>query len=234
MKKSILVLAAIIGSYFAQAQVNFGGQVGFLSSSNIETYDGIKKAGKKSVFGFRIGAFAEMPVIGGIFFNPALNFVSKGGKHSSSLIIFGATSISESEITTNYLEIPLNFIYKINLEKGRFYFGAGPVVGFGLGGKAKGSGTSTGSFIGIPINQNTSYDTKIKFDGKRDATDGKVHLKALEMGANLLVGFEMRNGIRLQINFNSNFTNLSPDVKNSFTNTNRGFTIGYKFGAAKK
>jgi hypothetical protein len=234
MKKGILVLAAAFGSYFVQAQVSFGGQAGVLSSSAKQTYDGKEEGDKKSIIGFRIGAFAEMPISGGIFFNPALNFVSKGGKYSSSTTANGITNKSESSETTSYLEIPLNFTYKLDAENGGVFFGAGPVLGFGIGGKAKFSSSTTGNVLGNPINQSSSGSVKVKFDGKKNATDSDAHLKALEFGANIFVGYEMSNGIRAQLSFNPNFSNLSPEDKTSYKNTTIGLTIGYKFGGSKK
>jgi hypothetical protein len=42
-----------------------------------------------------------------------------------------------AELQLNYLEIPVNLVYKPVLGAGRLLLGFGPYVGFGLGGKLK-------------------------------------------------------------------------------------------------
>ncbi len=235
MKKIYLILLTLCGSNFVKAQTTFGVQAGILNSKvkieeGNETYPGAK-----SSVGFRIGAFAEIPVSGNFYFSPGLNFVAKGGKFKTTETnsILGNTFIntSEEDYKTNYLELPLNFTYKLNQEGGLF-FGAGPVIGLGIGGKAKSSlnVTRNGSVISA---EEASAD--VKFDGKENATGDDLHLKALEFGANAFVGYALKNGFRAQLSFNPAFSNISPESNFSYKNTYYlGLTIGYTFSTKTK
>ncbi len=236
MKKEILVLLVTLSSYFAKAQVKLGGQIGFLNSSLRSTLDGKKVEGRHTVTGVRIGVFAEIPITDEIFFNPALNFASKGGRFytSTTAPLFGPTIINESKTTFNYLEMPLNFTYKLDEEINGVFFGAGPVLAVGFNGETRSASTTTGQFLGVPVNEATSTSGEVIFDGKKNAKDNNKHFKAFDFGANFFVGYEFRNGIRVQLIYNPSFVNISPDDKTNIKNTNLGFTIGYKFGGSKK
>lgn len=163
-----------------------------------------------SKVGLTVGVFTEVPVSTNFLFRPELNYTQKGGKVKTSV---GTTSY-ESKLTLNYLELPLNFVYKAS---GGFFVGAGPVLGYGMSGKIK---TKTGS---------TSTDDKIKFGG--DASDD---LKAFEFAANLLAGYQVGNSIIITVLYNMGLSNLSNDSDETFKNRFFGIKLGKTFGSSKK
>ncbi len=222
MKKTIIALTTALTVVTAQAQTKFGAQLGFLSSKvNIED-NGQELKGLKNKGGIKIGVFAEIGISNGIYFTPALNYVNKGAKLKETVDIAGSGTSYTTKFITNYVEIPLAFTYKANGTNG-FFASAGPVIGLGIGGKLKTK--VSGSINGL----DDTPDAKVKFDGKKDATDDNFHLKALEIGATIAAGYELENGLRFQLSFNPNFSNLAPEDKAVYRNSYFALGVGLRF-----
>jgi hypothetical protein len=62
----------------------------------------------------------------GTYLQPGVLYSQKGAEFEDS-----------AELQLNYIEIPVNLVYKPVLGAGRLLLGFGPYVGFGLGGKLK-------------------------------------------------------------------------------------------------
>lgn len=201
MKKLFLlmVVAIISQSTFSQ----FGVQAG-LTMATLK-FDDLGDVDKKTKIGFTAGVFNNMPLSTNIIFRPGLNFTQKGGKFEESG--------EKATFTFNYLELPLDFIYKA---PGGFFVGAGPTLGYGLSGKVKYSGS------GIDDEED------LEFGSDEDKDD----LKAFEFSGNLLAGYQISNGIFISVNYNFGFSNLSfdndVDVKNSYIGIRIGKVIGAK------
>jgi hypothetical protein len=230
MKKVLLFTAFAVAGFATQAQVKFGAHAGVnVASVNSESTSGTttRKLKYDSKVGFTLGVVAEIPIATSLFFRPELNFIQKGGKNEESEVIFGTTYSTKSTISTNYLEIPLNILYKFEAGGGNIFVGAGPSIGYGLSGKDKFKST---------VGSTTTEDTyTIKFDGKDNATatGNDTHLKALDFGANFLAGYQLSNNLFFKASYTIGLSNISPDDNTSFKNKGFGFTIGYMFGGSE-
>jgi len=201
MKKLILTLVVFTALMpLAKAQ---NARFGFTAGATLATYktnvDNIS-ATSNSKLGFSVGFTADIPMSSTFSFQPALQFLQKGGKESNGT--FDLTT------TMNYLELPLNFIYKAPGTGGHFLIGLGPSLAYGLGGTV--SASSGGQ----------SESTSLHFGG-----DG--NLKAFEFGGNILTGYEWNSGFFVQLNYNMGFSNISPDSQSSFKNNYFGLRLGY-------
>lgn len=224
--KKLLFFAAIFFTISAHSQTRFGIEAGAIGSVfKIKPVDdGDMKYKLKP--GVKIGVFAEIPMSNNVFINPALNYVYKGGKATTDYDDEFGTYHDEYTISHNYLELPVNIIYKINgMNNPGLYFGAGPVLGYGLSGEIK----SKSNWVENDEAGDDEDNAKVKFDGKKDTDDEYVHFKALEVGANVLVGYELGNGLSVQAQYRPNFSNLSPDSDYSYKNTYFGFSLRYRF-----
>jgi hypothetical protein len=133
---------------------------------------------------------------------PQLNVLAK-----NSSISEGTDNV---DINMTYVELPLNFVYTSN----GFFAGVGPSIAFGVGGKFKSAGD----------------EADIKFDGKKDATDDKVHLKGLDFGGQIIAGYKLPSGLFFNVLYNHGFSNISPESDETMKNKYFGFGIGYFFG----
>jgi len=229
MKKMILFTAFAIAGIATQAQVQFGAHAGVNSASFTNKYpsgSGGQTTTDKydSKVGLTVGVVAEIPIASSLFFRPELNYIQKGGKLKQTETFFGTTITYDGTVTTNYLEIPLNVLYKFGTGGGNVFVGAGPSIGYGLSGKSKFK-TTSGSTT-------TEDNANIKFDGKANATDPDVHYKALDFGANFLAGYQFSNNIVLKASYTIGLSNINPEDKSTTKNKGFGFTIGYMFGGS--
>ncbi|MGC4235083.1 MAG: porin family protein [Niabella sp.] len=113
----------------------------------------------------------------------------------------------DAKIHLNYLQLPITFQYQPELGNGNLLLGVGPYVGMGIG-KVKGD-------IG-------------SLSGKGDWDE--AGLKKFDAGGKLLAGYQLSNGLSLNLNANLGLVKL-PDNDDPATinNTSFGVTLGYKF-----
>jgi hypothetical protein len=225
MKRAITTLTSILVTITMYGQVTIGGAIGILSSkSDIKSEDVDELLGKSyRKGGVKFGVYADIKLAKGLFATPMINFVSKGSKSKKNYDEqLGDVIKIVTKFSTNYIEIPLTLTYKSNDNYG-FFANAGPVISYGVGGNIKARST------GIIITELTSLDTRIKFDGDKNADDEFVHYKSIEVGATVSAGYELKRGFRLQLTYNPNFTNISLDPETSYKNSYFSFVIGCRF-----
>jgi len=215
MKKLFIIVAIVFISTTAFAQFGITGGA-TLASVKIEDQTSSLNQSTDSKLGFTAGVFTSFPLSTNFIFRPGLNYTQKGGKVNET----EGTLTSESKITLNYIELPLDFIYKA---AGGFFVGAGPALAYGLSGKTKYSITG-----GVLPGQNTSGEDKINFGSDANNDD----LKRFEFSGNLLAGYQLSNGIFLSVNYNLGFSDLSLDNDITFKNRYFGIRLGYMLGGA--
>lgn len=117
----LLVIAlSLSAGYSAHAQISFGVKGGVNISSVKLSKDIIDS---DNVTGFHIGPMVEMiaPVLG-VGFDAAILYSQKG------------IDTQWESITTDYIDVPVNFKWKFGLPVLKAYVAAGPYVGFRVGG----------------------------------------------------------------------------------------------------
>lgn len=221
-KQVVLVLLALAGTLSTYAQVSFGIKAGYNSSA----VSGDGSEFTKRLSGFHAGGIADISLAENFSLQPQLLFITKGAKAPAYNETIAGVEIKmpEQKITLNYLELPVNFLYKHEVGAGSIFVGAGPYLGFGLSGKLKADGSDE--------------ELKVKFDGKKDSEvdendEDAMHLKRLDAGANFLAGYELKNGLLFGINYSLGLTNLDPDGSKS-KNNYFGVSVGYLFKTKKK
>lgn len=154
---------------------------------------------------FHAGFLMGFALPDNIYFQPQLLLSGKGGK----------INIAGTEGSTNpfYLEIPLNFLYKVPAGPGKIFGGLGPYAAFGLFGKSKSK------------DQNQSVSRKLSF-GSGDQDD----LRVPDFGANFLVGYELPNGFLINVNYSLGVSNVLPGASSGQAkgkNHYFGLSVGY-------
>lgn len=159
--------------------------------------------------GFNAGINVEVPFAQDWYLQPGLMYIGKGGKSRNSL---------GQDIKThlNYLELPVNFIYKPELGNGKLLLGAGPYVALGVGGKVKGP---------------NGAEWDVKFKGTADPNDqASFYYKKVDAGFGLLAGYEFSNRLSFQLNAELGLVNNSPyQDQSKYKNTGFGVSVGYRF-----
>ena len=144
MKKLFLVGAlALFGAM--NAQVKYGAKAGL----NIATLNGDVE-GLKSLVGFHVGGFAQIPLAAKFTFQPEVVYSAQGAKEDGG----------NGKLNLGYINVPLMFKYAI-AEK--FNVEAGPQIGFLISAKEKYNGNSDDikdqlNSVDFSIGLGASYD----------------------------------------------------------------------------
>ena len=195
--KYIIRIFVIIGlitlSVKTQAQINFGVRLG-LNANNVNkalAAQGIEKDNKMRI-AYHFGGVIDYEYNDKINFQTGLLFSSKGYKWSIIDENLDNNNSFHGDYVNiyNYLEIPVNTIYKIN----NFQINAGPYVAFGIGSKHK-------------------YDWafEIPVAGISGAVgEQDLPYRAFDFGVNIGAGYKIKN-----ILFNIDYSLGLMDIKTS-------------------
>jgi hypothetical protein len=220
MKNFIIYLLILIPVTFISAQNADYTRFGILGGVNYQNMTGKDNLGEKltgkGITGFHAGVNAQIPIAPEFYFQPGLLFSTKGSNMEEN----GFNSVTK----LSYIELPLNLVYKGTLGNGAIMLGFGPYVGYGIKGKVTNSGT------------NIDITSDVKFQNTIETSDPltSVYLKGLDIGGNIFVGYEMSNGIFLQLNTQYGMVNISPEDKrvtnseSSLKNIGFGLSLGYR------
>jgi hypothetical protein len=121
----------------------------------------------------------------------------------------------------NYLQIPLNALYKLDLGGMKLLLQAGPYLGFGLGGQAKWEAKGGGV--------SESEDWKIKFGDGEEKEDVEYIDKAFDFGLGLGVGLQFSK-VQVGLNYGLGLTNMYDNNDFSCKNYSLALSVAYFFG----
>jgi hypothetical protein len=225
MKNITLLLIAVLITGIAYSQkIKFGVVAGPDLANNKRADKIVDNSGSsndvkntfKPIVTFKFGAVASVPMGNFISFRPELTYIGKGWETHHD---FSTATDYSVKVTSNWIEMPLNFVYNIPAKNGRFFIGVGPSVAFAFAGKMHNAGNS--------------YDIKIRFGNGQEGrySDSVIYANRFDIGANALGGYEFRNGFFVELNYSYGFMNFRNDLRNNPTNKNIvvGLSIGYMF-----
>lgn len=201
-----IALILILSAPLAVAQTGEKGRMSFgiLGGVNFQNLNGKLSTGDKlandMLLGFHGGVNVQIPLVPEFYFQPGLMFAVKGAKNTTT--IFGAEFTDETKI--NYIEMPLNLVYKGALGKGFVMIGFGPYVAYGISGKQV-------------------------FQGKNLTFKRGVDFNAFDAGGNIFAGYETASGIFFQLDTQFGMININPADNPKTKNTGFGLSLGYRF-----
>lgn len=215
MKKHLIFLILIVTIAPSGLSQNIRpGIVGGVNFQNINGKDtGGDRLENSLTIGYHAGINLLIPFADEIYFQPGLLFSTKGALDKNDL--------TEIKVRLNYLELPLNLLYRGQLGNNFILLGFGPYLGFALG----------GNFM---VNDD---ERKIKFQNSIDTGDPLTtpYMRRLDAGANIFAGYELENGLFLTINSQLGLLKINPDNNLSaedesvWKNTGFGLSLGFRF-----
>ncbi|MFN9710541.1 MAG: porin family protein [Bacteroidota bacterium] len=203
MKKIFLLSAFALTIFGANAQFTFGVKGGLnLANTAVSPTDGVTY---KSIAAIQLGVTAEYAINNNIGVESGLLYSGKGAKGEVSILgeSFSVTG------TANYLEIPVNAVYKINAGNSKVLLNAGPYFAFALGGKLK---PSVGDSRSIKIGSSEDSD-----------------IKGTDVGLNIGAGLLLKEKITVGLQYGLGLANISPRSGETINNRVFSLTVGYKF-----
>jgi hypothetical protein len=223
MKKHLILLALpLLTGMYASAQVSFGVKAGF-SGANVSSRmeaPGIpeRKADTKMLPAFHAGLIVDLQLAEGFSLQPGLFYSAKGVKNSQAGSDSAVNTAIFATAHLNYLELPVNFLYKHPLGSGKLFAGFGPYLAYGIGGKVK---------LENAVGSEVEVDLKFKNDGSVNTQE--AYVKPFDAGANFIVGYELNMGLLFSVNYSLGLTNTSPYQFETEKNRYFGISVGYLF-----
>lgn len=236
MKKMIFLLAVGCAAFTsANAQwVTAGPELGLNFSSLNTRVNGVN-ADNGTRVGLKVGGVVDIALTPHISIQPGL-FYDAMGAHET----YTTSNVNEAGVGTvhdtkydyriDYLQIPANFVYKFGSpRRGQFFLGAGPYLGFAVGGRVSNSDVVTvhhGNGTVTSASNTTDYNLHI---GNNANTDD---VKGVDAGLNFNLGYEMAMGLFFRANASAGLVNIMPggDANNYMHNGSFTLSVGYLFG----
>ncbi|MDR6941307.1 hypothetical protein [Mucilaginibacter pocheonensis] len=137
-----------------------------------------------------------------------LVFTGKGGTYNENSI--------PKNLRIYYFEAPADFIYQEHKGKDGIFFGAGPYFSAGFGGKL---------YVGDP---KKAYTDDLNLYKKAPL------FRTGDIGAEGIIGYKLKSGCVLDLNYNEGFANILTNKANSndtksLMNRSFGVSVGYPF-----
>lgn len=207
-----LIVLLVSGS-LVHAQI----RPGILGGVNFQNLNGKDAAGDKLqnslIAGFHAGVNVLIPIAPEISFQPGLLFSTKGAVNKDAT--------PDLKYRLNYLEIPMNLLYRGQLGNSFVLLGFGPYLGYAVNG-----------------NVMTGNDkTKVVFQNTIETGDPLTtpYMRRFDAGANIFAGYELSGGLFFQLNTQLGLLKINPDDKRipgdktSLKNTGYGLSVGLRF-----
>ncbi|MFB6456224.1 outer membrane beta-barrel protein [Chitinophaga sp. Hz27] len=210
MKRTLLILTVLFFCSNAQAQFRFGMKAGAGSSyhSKADPQQYVIDYRYSNKFSYYAGITADWQVCNHFSVQPSLLYSSKGSASSFSHIINGTNGFDKfqyaGDVRLNYLELPINLLFKQKLGAGKAF------IGTGLYGALYLNGHKNGDFL---IREMPDIKTPwadilpATFEGRSGPLHrgGQPDAKLWDTGINFTAGYELPLGLQIALNYNAGF-----------------------------
>jgi len=233
MYKKVVFMAAVVTASIVSVQKSDGQQIGngvlgIRAGVNLTKLTGDLDDEMSAKFkpGIQLGVVANFPMKNEkLTLQPGIIFSQQGAKWSDSESVTYAGIKFESEtftkMTLNYLQIPVNFLYRHELNGGNILMlQAGPYLGYGISGKVKEEVT-----VSRGGETETERETEtIKFGGDKKKHD----FKTFDLGLGIGVGMLFSETFHVSLGYNLGLADIGHYV--SVKNTGFALTLTYMLG----
>ncbi|MCE3283086.1 MAG: hypothetical protein K0Q66_1823 [Chitinophagaceae bacterium] len=204
----MLVVLALASGLEAGAQATEFGVRGGVSFQTLTGQDNNGNAfSNKLAPRLHAGVNVSIPVAPNFYVRPELLYAGKGTK-----------SPAGNQYHLNYVEVPVNVIYKTPMGSGKLILGGGPYAAFGVGGKV--------AFA-------SGGEDNVKFENNVTVMEANTaYYKQTDAGVNVLGGYEFGK-MSLQLNAQLGLVNIYPAFNGvqgnaSLKNSGVSLSVGYK------
>jgi len=176
---------------------------------------------------FHIGLMGDINIGKVLAIQPGILFTGKGSKIQS-----GSPNDNfyyKATVNPLYIEVPINLVIKLPLTsaESNFFFGAGPYIAIGVGGKRKIEGRNIALSYNNKEKIEYSNDDPTTFNNEEGT--GLGVMRRFDYGLNGTAGFELKD-VMIALNYGYGLAKLQSGSNNSADNTNKHRVIGISFG----
>lgn len=224
MKKLIVAFCIFIAAtQHTQAQIYVQGGLNLANITN--TNDG--QTEKNNVLAtFNVGILGRYSLLSNLFLESGILFTGQGSK--AETYFFTNNYYVKSKFNPYYIQVPLNAVFKIPLQKGtNIFFNAGPYAAIGIAGKSK-QEAKIGPFI-TSTTDNIKFSNDDPFTSQQDdAAYNK--LKRFDFGLNFGGGFDF-GPVIVKVNYGLGLTKInSTESSNNENDRNKYRTLSFSLG----
>lgn len=224
MKKLIVAFCIFIAAtQHTQAQIYVQGGLNLANITN--TNDG--QTEKNNVLAtFNVGILGRYSLLSNLFLESGILFTGQGSK--AETYFFTNNYYVKSKFNPYYIQVPLNAVFKIPLQKGtNIFFNAGPYAAIGIAGKSK-QEARLGPFI-TSTTDNIKFSNDDPFTSQQDdAAYNK--LKRFDFGLNFGGGFDF-GPVIVKVNYGLGLTKInSTESSNNENDRNKYRTLSFSLG----
>jgi OmpA-OmpF porin, OOP family len=235
MRKYLLLLLVLVTGFFSlDAQIKMGGEIGIHSANVIESnsipgWDTATKPFYSSRTAIHLGVKMEIPLSRRFFFQPAINYTSKGRQYTKNNSSNPADSTGldtvyvKNSLNIGYIEIPFYLTYKIPLSANHlnnFFIGAGPYFSF----------IYDGSFTNQLLTQQDTINNFSTETDKLQVGNAVGKYKTYDIGFNAKAGLEF-NSVTISAFMSRGLTNFyTASYPGTFHHQVMGVSLGIWFG----
>jgi len=177
---------------------------------------------------FHVGIMGDISITKVLAIQPGLLFTGKGSRLQSG----SPGDVNYYKATTNplYVELPVNAVIKLPLDKeSNFYFGAGPYIAMGVGGKRKIEGKTLG--LAYSNNEKIEFSNDDPTTFKTEEGAGLGVMRRFDYGLNGTAGFQLKDFL-IGLNYGYGLAKLQSGTNSSDDNQNKhrvlSVSIGFK------
>lgn len=218
-----VAILAVTGINAQNGQLKAG-----LNLANVSVTDNGRVDDANMLTSFQVGFMGDVSLGGPVYFQPGISFSGKGSKVQRGTA--GTNGYFKQTFNPYYIEVPANVIFKLPMGgAAKFFGGAGPYLGIGVGGKTETEGQTLLGKYSNERNISFSDDDPTTLSDEEGAGFGIV--KRFDYGLNGTAGIEGKS-IVVGVNYGLGLAKLQSGSNNSVDNNNKhrvlSFTLGFK------
>jgi len=222
----LFVLGTISVTSFAQEDAAW--LKGGVSFANVSYNSKGEVSDANMLTSFHVGIMGDINIARVLAIQPGLFFTGKGSKIQSG----SPSDVNYYKATTNplYIELPVNAVIKLPLDKeSSVFFGAGPYIAMGVGGKRKIEGKTLG--LAYSNNEKIEYSNDDPTTFKTEEGAGLGVMRRFDYGLNGTAGFQLKDFL-IGVNYGYGLAKLQSGTNSSEDNNNKhrvlSISVGFK------
>ncbi|MFI5128332.1 MAG: porin family protein [Chitinophagales bacterium] len=228
-KKMAISCIALLSVFFSSVNAQKSSAIlrGGVNFANVSVNNDGDVDDAKALTSFQAGIIGDLHVTSFFYVQPGVIFTGKGTKTQSGTE--GSANWYRATSNPYYIEVPVNLVFKTPTGPVKFFGGAGPYLGIGVGGKNKVKGALLGAQFTSEEDIRWSDDDPSTLNDEEGAGFGIM--KRFDYGLNGLLGVEINKAV-ITANYGLGLAKLQSGSNSDEDNNNKhrvfSLTLGIK------
>lgn len=220
MKFFTLFFVMAFAAITSYAQVSLGIRGGYVNTG-LESSGAAPGTTRQD--NWQAGLYANIPLFERGYLQPGIGYIVKGAglgyalSHPVNLFSSGATKLK-----LQYLELPVNLVYKVPVSFGKLFIGAGPYAAYCLRGDYNLAVYSNGQLV-------QSGSQQLGFEMAPNVFGTNINVQRWDAGLNFSAGVELNCFLTLSGHYGYGLVDIDKSAGNDFRNRYWGVSLGFLF-----